>query len=161
MSESKKIHEFLATGFPSMVVIDSFSLLVVPSYRSINKSSCIGKTKKSQNVTLNGPIWYLAIGPGIFGVGDFVVVLKVWIKQKLKLLVWKFQSRTYTAISHVRIPTTVRQSGSEVRLVVSTSITLIQYVYINRSSTDARSTGWRQVSFILEVTFWERVQDQI
>ena len=49
--------------------------------------------------------------------------------------------RTCTAISRVRIPTTARQSGSEVRLVVSTFITLIQYVYINRSSTDGRSTG--------------------
>ena len=34
-----------------------------------------------------------------------------------------------------------RQSGSEVRLVVSTFISLIQYVYIDRSSTDSRSTG--------------------
>ena len=36
------------------------------------------------------------------------------------------------------------QSGSEVRLIVSTFITLIQYVYINRLSTDGRSAGWRQ-----------------
>ena len=42
------------------------------------------------------------------------------------------------------------QSGSEVRLVVSTFITLIQYVYINRSSTDGRSTCWRQMSLAHE-----------
>ena len=41
----------------------------------------------------------------------------------------------------VRIPATARHSGSEVRLVVSTFITLIQYVYINRSSTDGRLTS--------------------
>ena len=33
-------------------------------------------------------------------------------------------------------PDTARQSGSEVRLVVSTFISLIQYAYINRLSTD-------------------------
>ena len=57
-------------------------------------------------------------------------------------------SRTCTPISRVRIPTTARQSSSKVRLVVSTFITLIQYVYINRSSTDGWSTGWRQMSLV-------------
>ena len=64
-----------------------------------------------------------------------------------RMVVWRFRSRTCTTFSRVRIPTTARQSGSEVRLVVSTFKTLIQYVYINRSSTDCWSTGWGQMSF--------------
>ena len=43
---------------------------------------------------------------------------------------------------------TPRQSGSEVRFVVSSFITLIQYVYINRSLTDGRRTGRRQMSLV-------------
>ena len=42
-----------------------------------------------------------------------------------QLVVWRFRSQTCTTISRVRIPTTARQSSSEVRFVVSTFISLI------------------------------------
>ena len=54
---------------------------------------------------------------------------------KIKTLIVKLS--TCTAISCVWIPTTVRQNGSELRLVVFTFITLIQSVYINLSLTFA------------------------
>ena len=70
-------------------------------------------------------------------------------KHSISLLVMlRFRTLTCTAISRVRIPTTARQSGSEVGLVVSTFITLIQYVYIYRLSTDGWNTGWRQMSLV-------------
>ena len=76
--------------------------------------------------------------------------IRLWIVSLsfCRLVVWRFRSRTWSAISRVRIPTTARQSGSEVRMVVSTFISLIQYVYINRSSTDVWSTGWRQMNLV-------------
>ena len=50
-----------------------------------------------------------------------------------RLVVLRFRPRTRTAISRVRIPTTVRQSGREVRLVVSTFITEGPFAMLHRS----------------------------